>query len=598
MIVPMKKVSILCLATEKDEALKRIRDLGVLHVEEAPAAPSSDREELQRLADNVEKVRYALVARKVSTDSSAKNNSSSGKQIFAEADKLLDKLTTLDKSLETLLRVRETLSPWGDFSPELIRQLREQNIFVYLCVTSEKEFTAFTQRDDLICQRISTQKNKVYFALIAKTELAEKELPEVTPPNDSRLGEVVTQITDTRQQRESINRRLNELATHLPDVENYLQQLTGKVEFLTNRDRMQDHQEITYLKGYIPEHEVKNLSQAATKHGWALLIEKVTPADQPPTLVKIPKFFRFIQPLFEFLGITPGYREIDVSIGILFFFVIYFGMILGDAGYGMLFLLATLIARFKLKGDKFKLPLRLLMVLSIATVVWGGLSGNWFGITLPGIPWLTDPAVKDQNIQFFCFLLAVAQLSLGHLWRAIIAGKTRKVLGQVGWALLLWGNFFLTLELVVYRTGIFPSFMYWFYGIGLAMIVSCDINWLEPSEAFNFPFSLIGSFVDMLSYIRLFAVGMAGYYIASSFNNMVGSMINSSSGVWLVVAVILGIVILLLGHLLNIALCMMGVLVHGVRLNVLEFSNHIGLTWSGVDFKPFKNKEVETKNSK
>lgn len=597
MIVPMKKVSILCLATEKEDALKNIRDLGVLHVEEAPAASTADREELQKAMAAVEKSRYALAARKTPA-TGATGRQSDGKKIFEQTDKLLNEFNDLEKSLESLQRVRETLAPWGDFSPELVRELREQSIYVHLCVASEKEFARFVERDDVVCQRVSTQKSKVYFALISKAELTDENLPEATLTDDSRLHEVDRRIADIRERRESINRELDELASRLPDIETYQNRLAAQVEFLTNRDRMQSHKEIACLGGYAPEHETANLTEAAARHGWALLIEDATENDHPPTLVEIPRFFRFIQPLFDFLGIAPGYREIDVSVGVLFFFVIYFGMILGDAGYGTLFLVATVIARLKLKHEKFKLPLRLLAVLSIATVVWGGLSGNWFGISLPGIPWLTDPAVKDQNVQFFCFLLAVAQLSLGHLWRAIVSGRARKILGQVGWALLLWGNFFLTLELVVYRTGIFPLFMYWLYGIGLALIVFCDINWLEPSEAFNFPFSLIGSFVDMLSYIRLFAVGMAGYYIAASFNDMVGSMITSGSGAWLIVTVILGIVVLLLGHLLNIVLCMMGVLVHGVRLNVLEFSNHIGLTWSGVEFKPFKNNEAEKQPSK
>jgi V/A-type H+-transporting ATPase subunit I len=193
---------------------------------------------------------------------------------------------------------------------------------------------------------------------------------------------------------------------------------------------------------------------------------------------------------------------------------------------------------------------------------------------------------------FFCFILAVAQLSLGHIWRAIVYGKWTKFLGQAGWMLILWGNFFLTLKLIVFP-GTFPVVMYWLYGIGFALVVFFDVDWLSPSEAFNFPFSVIGSFVDMLSYIRLFAVGMSGYYIATSFNGMGGNLLHLSAPGWVMpLTIIIGIVVILFGHLLNIALCLMGVLVHGVRLNTLEFSNHIGLTWSGIEFKPFKKENL------
>ena len=115
-------------------------------------------------------------------------------------------------------------------------------------------------------------------------------------------------------------------------------------------------------------------------------------------------------------------------------------------------------------------------------------------------------------------------------------------------------------------------------------MIFCDVNWKNPGDIFQFPFSIINSFVDVLSYIRLFAVGMAGFYIANSFNGMGVGLWKSSP--WLL---LIGIGVILFGHLLNIGLCMLSVLVHGVRLNTLEFSNHAGLSWSGSDFKPFKN---------
>jgi V/A-type H+-transporting ATPase subunit I len=144
------------------------------------------------------------------------------------------------------------------------------------------------------------------------------------------------------------------------------------------------------------------------------------------------------------------------------------------------------------------------------------------------------------------------------------------------------------MNLIVYP-GDFPSYMYALYGVGVTLVIVCDVNWLDPGEAFNFPFGLIGSFVDMLSYIRLFAVGMAGYYIASSFNMMAMNIWNIQlAWYWYPLLLVFGLVVILFGHILNILLCLMGVLVHGVRLNTLEFSNHLGLRWAGFEYKPFK----------
>ncbi|UKI33075.1 MAG: hypothetical protein L6W00_06145 [Lentisphaeria bacterium] len=123
------------------------------------------------------------------------------------------------------------------------------------------------------------------------------------------------------------------------------------------------------------------------------------------------------------------------------------------------------------------------------------------------------------------------------------------------------------------------------------LVICCDINWKNVADIFQFPFNIIGSFVDVLSYIRLFAVGMAGYYIAASFNGM-GVSIWKASPYFL----LFGVLVILFGHLLNLGLCALSVLVHGVRLNTLEFSNHVGLSWSGSNFKPFTNHKKSEEN--
>ena len=119
--------------------------------------------------------------------------------------------------------------------------------------------------------------------------------------------------------------------------------------------------------------------------------------------------------MFDFLGIVPGYREIDISGGVLIFFTIFYAIIVGDAGYGMLFLSATILAFFKLKNNQAaRLPLALMTILSCATIIWGVLTGSYFGISYGGLECFKNPELKDQSIQCFCFLLAVAQLTSGR----------------------------------------------------------------------------------------------------------------------------------------------------------------------------------------
>ena len=145
----------------------------------------------------------------------------------------------------------------------------------------------------------------------------------------------------------------------------------------------------------------------------------------------------------------------------------------------------------------------------------------------------------------------------------------------------------MTLKIIVWP-GELPILSYWLYGIGAVLVFICAVDWKNPAAIFQLPFDFIGSFTDVLSYIRLFAVGMAGVAIAQSFNGMAMDVMKSSP--WFI---IFGILIIIFGHVLNLALGFMGVLVHAVRLNTLEFSNHSSLTWSGSKFKPFKKLEKD-----
>ena len=169
-------------------------------------------------------------------------------------------------------------------------------------------------------------------------------------------------------------------------------------------------------------------------------------------------------------------------------------------------------------------------------------------------------------------------MNLRHSWRA---------LGNLGWALLIWGNFFTAVNLIVFP-GTFPLyFAGTLYGVGILLIVVT----ITGEAALNLPFSIIGSFVDVLSYIRLFAVGLSGVYVGTCFNDM-GRMVMDSLPQQLLVIGVAGLILVAVcGHALNILLGIMGVMVHAIRLNTLEFSNHVGLTWAGSKFKPFGNRK-------
>ena len=585
MIVPMKKVTVLALADHEEEALQQLRDLGVMHVVSTPGR--SDSAEAGELSARLANARRAvtLLSQLDEVGAEAEDSAEAGARAAEQLLTLLEERNTRTKDLQLLERRLKALAPWGDFDGTLPTLLREHRIWVYLL--TQRVGTPLKLPESATAFEVNRVRDTRYLAVISPVQLAPEVLPGAVLADAEDPRQLCREAETQRRELARIQSEIEALAASLPAVRRHLRALDGDWDYLQAENAVCAHGPVVSLTGFVPEPEVGRLTAAARSNGWGLLVVDPAEDDRVPTLIRMPKWVKVVDPLFQFLGISPGYNELDASAAVLVFFTIFYAMIVGDAGYGALFLIATAVAwGFLRRKPAARMPLRLMAILSIATIVWGALSGNWFGISTPGLHCLTDPATKDGNVQAFCFMLAIAQLTLGRLWRAFKIGKLREGLGHVGWALILWGNFFLTLDLLVWP-GYFPKWvMFSFYGLGLLLVVCCAVDWRDPAGIFQFPFDLIGSFTDVLSYIRLFAVGMAGYYIASSFNGMGRQLIELSP--WIIPAAVL---VLLAGHLINLALCMMSVLVHGVRLNTLEFSNHIGLQWTGFHFRPFKNTE-------
>ena len=580
MIVPMKKITLLAVAAEEEKVLSKLRELGVMQIEMTGAVSTAS----SSLSDRIAGTRRVLASLdELRQDADAPGEGISGETACRNAAEHLERLSRVETELDSLNQRRKALAMWGDFDRSLLDELAQKGIEVVLCSAPANVFKQISEAPETqLCQLISSEGGRCFFAVVGNKR---EELPEVKlqPEDDPRA--IARDIASLEKEKETLSSALKKDAANFDAVSAYEKQLLAELEFERVRDSLGTHEKIVSLRGYVPCPAVEKLREKAAEQGWGLLIEDPGPEDDVPVLLEYNRFTRWIKPLFDFLGISPGYNELDVSGGVLVFFTIFYAMIVGDAGYGALFLAGTLAAMGLLrKKPAAKMPLRLFLILSCATIVWGALCGSWFGVSWGGLPCLADVSVKDANIQAFCFLLAVAQLTMGRIWSSVRSRNYRKMLADLGWILILWGNFILTLRIIVWQ-GEFPKFMYGLFGAGLLLVILFGVNWKDIADVFQFPFAIINSFTDILSYIRLFAVGMSGACIAASFNGMAMDVAKASP--WFIV---FSILILLAGHVLNLIMAMMGVLVHAVRLNTLEFSNHTGLTWSGKQFHPFENK--------
>ncbi len=586
MIVPMKKVTLLVLKKYEIEAVGKLKKLGVVHIQNTHLKDSRDRAAGNADLNSMEKVANLLALYKGDFDrEKAIAEFVSGEGVYERASAIFNENEKLELHREELLRDIQSLSLWGDFNRSDIEEFEAKNLYVYLCAAPEKRFRELqSAMSDCVFEVVSISRGQAAFVVISTEKLAQKDLPTVSlPKNQASLSELEADLKKTENSLKINKKQLEHCGRALPLMLEFIAQQREKIEFLQCRDAMLDCGEISVLQGFVPASDIEKLQKLASESGWGMLAEDAdSTREAVPTLLKTPKWVKLIKPLFDFLAISPGYDELDVSGAVMIFFTIFFGILIGDAGYGAVFFLISLIGFIKnRKNPAPKAVCKLVLMLSCAAIAWGAMTGNYFGMSLPGIPALTEASVKDQNTQLVCFFLGFVQICAGHFWRAVINLKWRNIGSQLGWILVMIGNFILVEKMLV-KPGAYPMYMIYFYAVGILLIAICEVNWRDAGSIFGFPSNIINSFVDLLSYIRLFAVGMASYYLAFSFNMMAENVMQSG-----IIGIVAGVVILFLGHSLNIALAILSVLVHGVRLNTLEFSNHVGLQWGGFAYKPF-----------
>jgi V/A-type H+-transporting ATPase subunit I len=231
----------------------------------------------------------------------------------------------------------------------------------------------------------------------------------------------------------------------------------------------------------------------------------------------------------------------------------------------------------------------LFYILSFCAIIWGILTGTFFGqewVLKAGYRPLAPVLNDEKGLQRFCFFIGALHLSIAHAWRATLKAPSLSALADLGWIGLLWAAFFIARMLILGDN--FPFFGKWLIIAG----ISCVILFTNPQKNIlrtigeglgALALSLMNSFTDVVSYIRLFAVGLAGVAVADAFNALAATV-----GTGNLFAIVAAAAVALIGNTLGMILGPVSVLVHGVRLNVLEFSGHANVSWSGARYKPLK----------
>jgi V-type ATP synthase subunit I 1 len=647
MILPMKKLTLLVLDSQKKAALKTLRNFGAVHIEKE-AASSDTLTELQNTYARVQQAEALITESQPKKAERTKTEplTLSRNDLLQAVDEILDlkdQESNTRAAINKLTGDIEAYNAWGDFDPEDIRSFEENSIYLTMGELPEKSYTALPETIKTV--RLAGGKKTVRFAIVSETADVPADLPSDFSPlilPDVRLSAMHTERERLQKQLPSFKAKIGTRTELLAPLKAEAKKLAKEIEFETVRAGMEvipleedtaaasgidssvtlaasgntanaangatgnaekEPIRLARLSGYILAEKQADFAGLAKANGWAFISDDPAEEDAVPTAMRHNRFVQLLTPLTDFLGTVPGYREPDISLWFLLFFGIFFAMIFGDAGYGGILVILSLIGIVKAKAKEQPAPLamQMFLYLGVLTVIWGTATCNWFGISVEYIPaWLknlsvpaisnvTEESIRNANLMQFCFTLGLIQLTIGHIISIVRNIRSPQILGHIGSIAMLCGMYVVVLSLVVsaerYQInqpvmiavggGFALNFIFSNYQTGIGQSIVDSLK-----NIITMFLGVVNVFADIMSYIRLWAVGLAGSAISATVNQMAGPALGSF-------LIFLGVLLLFFGHGLNYIMNVLSVIVHGVRLNTLEFSNHVGLTWAGFKYEPF-----------
>ncbi len=588
-IAPMLRVSLCGIAAEKSDVLDGLQALGVLHL--IPLATPGPLALGDQAARRRAQTAYRFIAQ------APEQKRPYGPKVAFDAEAVIGQIVA-NRGLQRRLSDRRdalrahiaALEPWGDFTFPPPEQMAGQRLWFYIVPMKER---AALERIALPWAIVGSDPTQLFVAVIAEEEPAADLLPVPRAHTGSRplsaleaeLEEVEIALDKAQGERAELTRWRLLLGANLAAAQDRDQLAVVSKQTL-------DSDGIFALEGWAPAEAAEQIKALAVEKGLALVLAEPGPEDQPPTLLRGPDQERGVDLDLTSFYTSPGYRTWDPNLVVFWSFALFFAMILADAGYALLIGLITLGFWRKMGrspgGRGFRM---LLTALTGASFIYGLLAGSFFGVAPPAGSWLARIAVIDVT-DFQAMMLASLVVGALHIVMALgcaawLKRQSAACLAPLGWiAVILGGGLWWQGAGGLHLAGmaaLVAGLVAVFLGSALARPVETPKDWLLRIGS-----GLIGVtgvtklFGDILSYLRLFALGLASASLAVTFNEMAAGIAKGQPGLGLLFA----LVVLLFGHAINFLIGIMSGVVHGLRLNYIEFFGW-GLAEEGYPFRAF-----------
>ena len=609
MITKMKKLTFLVYHKEYEEFLNSLRELGVVHIVEKQQG-AADNTELQenirlfnrlaatlKLLQNQKHEKNAVIATEGGT-------AARGMQVLDEVDALQTEHGKLSQQLQSYAKEKEVLEVWGNFEPTGIQKLKDAGYIIgfYSCSEGNYKEEWETEYNAMIVNRISS---KVFFVTVTKAgQEVDLDVEQAKLPAYS-LSRLEALYDTTEQAIEGNEKKLVALSeTDIPSLKAALKELQSQIEFskvvLSSEQTAGD--KLMLIEGWAPAYSKVEIEAYLNDAHVYYEITDPMPGDNVPIRLNNKGFFAWFEPICK-LYMLPKYNELDLTPFFAPFFMVFFGLCLGDSGYGLFLFLGATAYRLLAKKvtPSMKSIISLIQVLSASTFFCGLLTGTFFGANIYDLDWpivqrLKHAVLMDNNDMFrLSLILGVIQILFGMVLKAVnqtIQFGFKYAIATIGWIILLVSTavsaLFSSSELLsmggtAYKVVLCISgamiFLFNTPGKNIFMNIGLGL-W----DSYNMVTGLLG---DVLSYVRLFALGLSGGILAGVFNSLAVGMSPDN----VIAGPIVMVLIFVIGHAINMFMNVLGAMVHPMRLTFVEFFKNSGYEGGGKEYKPFRNLE-------
>ncbi len=609
MVAKMKKFTFLAYHKDYKQFLDELRDLGLIHVAETEQTS----EETEALYGHMVHLRELEEARKVlarviarSDDEVQLNEAEANLELGLKIPKRIEEIEQqqerLNQELQVVLKEREMLEPWGKYDPADIRRLEEAGYYLEFFVVPDSQYNSeWEELYDAVV--INRKVSRTYFATVSRDGKVARALNMEAEDMPKASHAEIHQLTEQLQlKRTELDQQMAALAADMPSLDLAIEETQDNIKYtkvLQSTTPVTDGK-IMLLTGWAPADVEGDITQYLDQQAAYYEVTNPQPEDDVPIKFKNNKFFSFFEPLTE-LYMLPKYNEIDLTPYFAPFYMLFFGLSLGDMGYGLFLVIVGTIGKLLMKGklnNYMKAALSLVQVLGASAMVAGVLSGGFFGFEVYewNIPFIQamKGKLKFNNNQMFelSLKLGVVQILFGMVMK--VFNKTKQLGFKYSLSTIGWLVFLISIIFAVLQPNLLPLFgklhliiispavllMFFYNSPGKNPFVNFGLGlW----DTYNMATGLLG---DILSYVRLFALGLSGGILASVFNSLAAGMSPDNA----IVKPIVYVLIFAIGHAINIFMNTLGAIVHPVRLTFVEFYQNADFEGGGKKYIPFSKK--------